>query len=146
MLNDISKRELAAAGWIEGRVVDVSSYKAMCASEGYSMLEKALQFVESFGGLEGKHKAYRSATDMTFNFDPCKALRNTSKARIDAYAERFGEDMAPVGEAFGGHLVLMVSEKGAILGGYDDYLAELGETIEDGVNAIFDPREYREIG
>ena len=117
----------------------------MCLSEGYPLLEKALQFVECYGGLEGGHRAYRSTAIVPFSFDPCRALRHTAKERVDAYIARFGEDMVPVGEAFGGHLVLMVSEKGAILGGYDDYLAELGGTIEDGVNAIFDPHEYREI-
>ena len=146
MLNDISKRQLAASGWLEGRVADTTPYKAMCKIQGYPLLEKALKFVESYGGLRGEHKAYRSATNMPFNFDSCEALQHTAKERVNDYVERFGESMVPVGEAFGGHLVLMITEKGSLIGGYDDYLAELGTTIEDGLNAIFDPKEYREIG
>lgn len=59
---------------------------------------------------------------MRFSFDACEALRYTAKERVDDYVERFGERMVPVGDAFGGHLVLIVSEKGHDKSAYIQHL------------------------
>jgi len=130
-----------AAGWFEGRSCNVQKFKEACKINDYDVFPTALAFVERFGWLEGHHRAYRTSDLESFDFNPCKAIDDIYKERVDDYSSRFGEALIPVGEIHNGHLTLMISPSGAVVGGYDDFLCILGEDAESGVNAIFEQSE-----
>lgn len=144
-ISEESRRQLAASGWSHSRSIDTTAFERLCRDEGYPVLAEAVRFVRMFGDLVGEHRAYRVSAMDRFAFDPCKAIRDIPKERVDTYAARFGQLMVPVGEVYNQHLTVMVAMSGSLLGGYDDFLCELGLTIEQGLDAIFEAKERRRV-
>jgi hypothetical protein len=144
-LSSISRAQLEKAGLTDERVSDVSDFIKICKLNGYEINDYAICFVEQFGWLKGSHRAYRTIDLESFDFNPCKAISDIPKERVDIYSLRYGEGLIPIGEIFTEHLTLMVSSSGALLGGYDDYLCIIGESLEKGIEAIFEPVSYKEV-
>ena len=144
-IDNVSRQGLVLSGWSDDWCFGTNAFEEACRANGYASLSEAVRFVSEFGGVRGEHRAYRSSSTACFDLDPLKALRDISKERVDNYVLRFGEVMVPVGEVLSGHLTLMISSGGSVLGGYDDYLCIIGDSIENGINAIFNFREYIEV-
>jgi hypothetical protein len=144
-LSELSKKELIAAGWLENKSRDVEPFKNTYKKERYTILPAALRFLEQFGGLEGEHRANHGEKKSRFTFDACQAAEDIPKERVDVYALRFGQALIPVGEIDSGHVTLLISDSGSLLGGFDNYLWLLGNTVEEGLNTIFESRNYNEL-
>jgi hypothetical protein len=145
-LGDASRRQLAAGGWFEGRSCDVEPFKKAYRDERYVIFPAALQFLEQFGGLAGNHRAMQHTNPLKhFTFDARKAAENIPKEKVDVYSVRFGEALIPVGEIDDGYITLMISEHGALVGGLDNYLWLLGNTVDEGLNAIFETHQFKEL-
>lgn len=140
-----ARRQLIASGWFDDRGVSTVDFEKACRENSYPILVEALRFVRGLGGLVGEHKALRVPAMDRFNFNSCQAMADIPKERVDVYSVRFGQLMVPVGEAYNSHLILMVSSKGSLLGAYDDFLCELGDSIERGLIALFEAEEKKII-
>ena len=144
-LSGEARRQLASSGWFEDRNVDTADFEKLCRENGYPILDEVLRFVRKFSGIAGEHKAFRVSAMDRFDFNSCQAIRNIPKERVDVYSIRFGQLMVPVGEACNSHLILMVSSGGNLLGAYDDFLCELGDSIEEGLTVLFESNENKII-
>jgi len=117
----------------------------VCRENGYPILDEAVRFVRAFDGLAGEHRASRVSAMDRFDFDSCQAIKDIPKERVDVYSIRFGKIMVPVGEVHNSHLILMVASGGSLLGAYDDFLCEFGNSIETGLNVLFEAKEKKII-
>ncbi|WP_137940525.1 SUKH-3 domain-containing protein [Chitinivorax sp. B] len=137
----IIENSLISTGWFPGRRVDVEGVIGKLKNEGYPAGSAVKVFLEEFGGLSGMHKGYRGDDWEEFHFDPIIAMEGIFRERVIDYELRFGDGLTPIGEAYNQHLVLLISEKGAMLGAYDDYLCVLGESVEIGFQALFESKD-----
>jgi len=64
---------------------------------------------------------------------------------INKYEKRIGRPLDVIGEAFIGHMVLMMDYEGKIYGGYDSFLTCLGENYYEAINNLCEGKETEEI-
>lgn len=128
---------LKNGGWTEKREIDLSSYKLAIENGGYIFTETLNEFLKSFGGLTVKHP-HHQVPDVEDHFviDPILGISETFKETVDEYEIRVGEKLTIIGLAFRGHMVLMMSVSGKIFAGFDETLIKLGDTPQDGLDAL----------
>lgn len=136
---------LSAMGWSPDRWIDPSPFLDALSDDGYTPFPLATDFLSRFGGLAGNMPAHRVENYLErIHFLPDEAINAIYKERVQTYEERTGERLIVVGEAYNGHLTLMLSDQGRLYGGYDDYLCCFGSDIAEGLANLF-ARGGREV-
>jgi hypothetical protein len=125
---------LEAAGWYEGRATDTSAQQSALAARGYAPWPAVSDFLGEFSALT--LHITRHQRDDTIWFDASKASAWAGRASVDAYAARAGTRLIPVGYAYHEHLLLMLGENGHLIGGYDDYLADVGSSPAEAIDNL----------
>lgn len=115
---------LAAAGWMEERKVDVEPQLAALRANGFSVWPEVTPFLEEFSGIVLSF--VRNDRLDTAWVDPVRATSWADRPSVEAYEDRLGVKLVPVGYANHDHLLLMASDGGRFFGGYDAFLADLG--------------------
>ena len=137
---------LKKMGWSPDRCTEPASLLTSLSDEGYGLFPLIQDFLASFGGLEGEMPAYRKEDEMEqIHFHPEIALEAIYREKVMTYEDRVEEQLVVVGEAYNGHLTLMLSGSGKFFGGYDDYLCLLGNNVAEGITALFEQKESKEI-
>jgi hypothetical protein len=132
--------------WSEDRTIDTHSYLRRLSEDGYTLSPPVESFLECFGGLEGLMPAYVENTKLErIHFDPVEAIGNIYREKVATYEERVGEPLVAVGEAYNGHLTLMLSATGRMYGGYDDFLCLLGNSAAEAIVTLFERKGAKEI-
>lgn len=111
------RRALAAAGWFEGRRVDVSEHVRLLIQEGYSPGEAVREFISEFEGLHLK------CGESELEFSTEKAVATTYRETVSRYEDRVQRTLTVVGVASGSHLVVMIDDSRRLWFGYDDFLS-----------------------
>ncbi|MBT1699243.1 SUKH-3 domain-containing protein [Fulvivirgaceae bacterium PWU4] len=132
--SDTTQKALSESGWQEDRKIDIQSFKFDLVKEGYPWFGKVESFLQAFGGLNVKFLRSDRSQDF-FQFDPSRAVQDIDVRWVkDDYSKRLQNiNLCVVGQAFGGHMTLLISEDGKMYGGYDDNLYLIGN---DGSEAI----------
>ena len=137
---------LSKMGWTDSRSVDTHSFLECLLNDGYKLFPASSAFLKNFGGLDGAMPAYRK--DGVFeriHFNIEEAINNIYREKVITYEERVGEQLVVIGEAYNGHLTLLLSASERVYGGYDDYLCLLGNTVEQGITALFERTTVSEV-
>ena len=103
------------------------------------------RFVSIYAGKHFKHPSFSTSDVEKIHFDVDALGTDLVPEASEEYSERVGLPLIPIGKAYNGHLLLMIDENGALYGAYDNFLTELGDDFEDGLNAIFQRRKTPEI-
>ena len=137
-LSKTAVKFLMKAGWKKGRKIDISEYAAALEKEGYTVHEKAREFMEEFAGLVGEQPAFRVPNVIQkIHFDPILASERMFFGNMSFYEARVGEPLVVIGEAFNEHYTLMMAESGKVYGAYDTYMAIEGKDYIEGLNSLY---------
>lgn len=128
---------LKNAGWSPERRVSVTSIEKRMLDEGYEWFEEVSLFMESFGGLSINFRYEGRKADV--QFDAVEAAKSfDSYWIIENYAKRIGKaHFCPIGLAYTEHLLLFMSNDGYVYGGFDEYLALIGQREESVENILY---------
>ena len=142
---DISEK-IEKYGWSPERKIDTTEIIKALKEEGYHISEYALKVIEQFGNLELEQPAFRVKNETEkIHLNPLRASTRIYRDRVSEYEERTDESLVVIGEAYNGHLTLMVSSSGKVYGGYDNYLNRLGNSFEEALESIYYSKEAEEI-
>ena len=155
-LSKETKNILEEYGWTPDRTIDITKYVQFLESKGYIVFDIVRKFLIQFGELRLQHPHYVEPTPEQYtkyklkpykilHFNSIDAARGIFIENIKCYEERIGEKLTPIGEAHDGYLVLMISESGKMYGAFDDYLTLLGNSYEEGIEAIYQRLKTPEI-
>ncbi|PJJ52908.1 SUKH-3 domain-containing protein [Hymenobacter chitinivorans] len=136
---------LIKAGWQPGRHIITLRYRLALSLEGYPWLPVVEKFLSEFGGLRITFPRY-DGTD-TFHFDAADAAAGIDVYWVQKnYAQRLGTDkLCVIGEAYGSHLLLFMSDTGKVYGGYDDILCFIASSGEEAIEAICQCKPTQDI-
>ena len=143
-LNELA-RESFAAGNRQASGASPDEVLALYVDAGFEVTPTLREFVAKYEGLRFKHPssktdgigtAHLRALDLDDDLDP---------EAVGGYTDTVGSKMIPIGEAYNGHVMLMIDEKGRLYEAYDLHFALLGGDLEDGLNAIFEQRDVQTI-
>jgi hypothetical protein len=133
-------------GWHPQRKIDTTKIVGSLSDEGYQLNRFALETIEQFGNLEFEHPSLKVRDrEKRMHFNPLRACDRIYREKVEEYELRIGESLVVVGEAYDGHLTLMVSDSGKVYGGYDNFLTLLGSSVEDALETIFYSKESKEV-
>lgn len=137
---------LTKAGWSEDYTANNSIYRELLESEGYTVLEKAMQFLNRYGGLVLTY-AHRkiSGETATTHFDISRAIKRVEVNDLLYYSQALQKKLCLIGETSSGYMVLMMDQNGVVYAGIDDLLYLVGETGEASINNIISGGNFKLI-
>lgn len=117
---------LRAAGWFEGRDVDVEDELAFIRGEGFTASAASESFLREHSGLI-------ISDDTTTNSDPvvlngALAAYDTGCGWSERYSEAIGMVLSPVGVY--SHMTVYVDPNGSLWGGYDADYGQIGSVLD----------------
>ena len=146
-ISEKTKKTLEKYGWSPERKIGITEMTKSYEKEGYVVFDTAREFFKSFGGLHlmmpspsgGRlEKLHFDALDMSINYE-------FDWAEAKGYEKRVGEKLIPVGEAYNGYWVLMISESGKMYGAYCEDLRLEGNTCEEAIENLYNCVKTLEI-
>jgi len=133
---------LARAGWTAQRRTDIGPHLRQLEADGYAVSETVREFLARFGGLRLTYPHFRVPQENdSCHFDAAEAARGIFPATVAKWAEGVGEPLCPIGEAFSGHMTLVMTPSGAVYAGFEDTLVHVGDTPVDAINSLCEGRE-----
>lgn len=141
MLSIESQMCLEAAGWREGRDVDVEKYEAAYVLKGYPLNPHAVRFLREFGGLALVYPHFRDKTAMdgcNFRADEACAW---DRPWLRRYEQHLGQCIVPLGHAFRDHMLLVMAADGVMYACFEDTICKVGEEGRVAINALCEGRE-----
>ena len=122
---------LRASGWTPERRVSASHWIDELQREGFSILPKAVEILESLGGLKIRPK--KAASDVyapeRLEFDPVLAASGEYD-RVKYWESTLGIVLTPVAE-IGGQAVLLIGGDGRVFSCWNDLLWLDGPSFEE---------------
>lgn len=100
----------------------VDGYLAAISEGGYEVSPAVEGFLREYGGPR--------AGDVVV-IDPVVAMSITDNGMVGEYGERVGQELVPVGAAYGGEMVVLMDRRGRFFGGFDDHLAYAGDSAAE---------------
>ena len=97
---------------------------------GYPIVAAAIECLSPLGGLQV------SGGVTPFHFDPLSA--SGLRWGVSEYPARFGGLVTPIGETMG-DTVLLIDDKGAVFGGFADWVVRFGESLPEAVTYLCRP-------
>jgi hypothetical protein len=134
------------AGWYPDRRVELpaTDWPASFVRPGATSAQEAERIVQEFGGLrvDARGPGIECAAT-SFEIDPSLAFGEED--RFQAYEERFGIQLVPIGEAGDGAAFLAVDEAGRTYLALDDVLLLSGDNIYEAIEALVVGRRSKEV-
>ena len=132
-MNNELKEILLKSGWREKRKIFTLYYQLYARMDGYYWNKTIRDFLKEFGGL--KILFERRSEQGLLHFDAPEAIRGIdSNVVLENYSKAANtKKICVIGEVYANHLTLLMSEKGEVFGGYDEFFCLLGKT---GIEAI----------
>ncbi|WP_185444864.1 SUKH-3 domain-containing protein [Kribbella qitaiheensis] len=118
---------LTGAGWSPGRRVAVEGYLEAMAREGYEPTVQLEEFLAEYGGLSTSRPAAQGFVEEVFATDPVTAISNTHRNTVGMYEAVTSTALVPIGQAYNGHMVLMMAPDGRFYAGYDSFFFYAGD-------------------
>lgn len=125
---------LKAAGWSEGRAIDIEGARDLLAAAGYQVSERLASVLKEYSNLTIGF--VRNQREDTIWFDPRRAVALTIPSAVRSYETQLGTALVPIGFAHHDHLLILAGADGRFVGVYDDFVAELGSTPEEVVATV----------
>ncbi len=145
--SDSTRAMLREAGWSEDRQVDTRRVEGVLRGEGFPVHRAAVAFLERFDGLHITHPNHR-APGTTYRlslgvdaFPPDVLEPDVMRAHV----RRVGHPLCYIGEAGNGFLSLLMDPSGTVYVMNDDWLAWVGDSGCDAIEALCTGRELRDV-
>jgi hypothetical protein len=122
---------LTAAGWFQGRQVDIEKDLQALASEGFTSTPAAEAFLREYSGLAVALPGRRDPLVI----DGGKVARNADIGWSEAYSEEIDAVLVPVAEY--SMMTLYVDPSGGLWGGVDNDFGRLGSTLPEVIEEAF---------
>lgn len=142
---DVGRKALNAAGWSEGRNVDVSRALGSLEAAGYPMSPGLVEFLASFSGITVGYNDFRTGLAATLWIDGGAAVDLEAAVglqddpdRLPRYEQGLGRSLTPIGAAGNDELLLLFADDGSVFGEYQGILAWLGSNLAEAVGALID--------
>lgn len=134
-----TEKILRASGWTPDRNIDSRHMEEVLRTEGYELSPPLLKLIRSFGELRVRFSRRRPpGAEDYLDLDPVAAVGGIYRERVmEDYEPRTGAQLVPIGEAFSGHMVLLVDQRGRVFGAYDDVLMHWGDSFDGALRKIF---------
>lgn len=138
---------LEHAGWKSDYITDTQNWQMDLEKEGYHVFSSVIDFLHHFGGLYIKNFRDRSPqAPLTFDFDVSRAMRSVPRERIAyLYESRISSPLCVIGQAHEDHMILMMDATGKVYGGYDEFMALIGNTGEEAIENLCTGNGIQEI-
>jgi hypothetical protein len=136
---------LARSGWQPDRRIDPDPQTRRLEADGYTVFEVVREFLARFGELELRYPHFRVPEEEdSCHFDAAGAAAAIAPQTVQAYAQAIGKPVCPIGEAYGRHMVLLMTERGAAYAGYEDALIKLANKPTELIDALCEGRDELE--
>ncbi|WP_154814481.1 SUKH-3 domain-containing protein [Actinophytocola xinjiangensis] len=134
MTERLAVRALLEANWSPDRRVDIVEDLNAFRIDGFPVFPVVVDFLQRYSGIviHFDRAGYRDV----LSFSGKGAGGAIEADRVEIYSRRAGVLLAPVGEAYGGHLILMIGEDGSWYGGYDNEFGSLGGNFLDALENL----------
>ncbi len=143
---DNARKCLAVAGWTEGRAIDTSAYEQANRESEFTVLEKAIEFLREFGGLQLTYPNFRAPEhDDNCHFDASMAAAGAGRGWVEDYEETIGRPLMVIGEASDGYITLCMDDEGRVYGGQEALLLKYGDSGIDAINCLVEGGEPENI-
>lgn len=138
---------LKNSGWHEGRSLNKNEIIKQVIEEGYPILEKAISFMQSFGGLLIHFdNLLNGIKNDTVNLDFENATHIESREKVEnRYVPRIKKELCLIGSAYRDNLILLMSADGYVYGAYENYLCLISATGEGALESIILNKNFIEI-
>lgn len=125
---------LKAAGWHRNRIwAGLEAARSDVEAQRHRMSGVAFGFLKEFGGLLILHPSL-GETDTKTAFDPVEGARQLPLEWLWEYERRAGSPLSVVGEAFDGHMAMLIADDGRVFLAYDDEFQCIGDDALDALN------------
>lgn len=136
---DVLKR----SGWSDDRKQDITSWIKILSEEGYIVNDYAESVLKELGGLQIRTSSNENHLGVTLHFNPVSAASGEYD-RMEIFNATSNEELFPIGECY--DWVIYVSESKKVYLGDWMSLSIAGDTIEEFLNNIFNPKfQLKEI-
>ncbi len=147
VFSDTTRTLLHDAGWTEERQVDTQQAEDALRREGFSVHPAARAFLARFAGLQVIYPNHRvpGAThhlDLGVGAFPPDVLEPHV---MRAHTRRVGGPLCYIGEAGSGFVSLVMDASGNVYAMNDDWLAWVGDSGDDAIEALCTGRELRDM-
>lgn len=135
------------SGWTDYRKVDKEVIIQEILNEGYPIIEKAVEFLESFWNIViyfVNRKNGIQEDDINFNFNHASNLEVPERLLKD-YEPRIGKKVCLIGSAYRDHFILMMADDGSVYGGYDSFLCKIADNGYEAIEAIILDKPFIEL-
>jgi len=137
MLSQKTITLLHEAGWYPTRKVDTSAWEELLQSKGYKFFSAVRKALEQYGGLRIINRDFVPPAPEDLHFVVEDAVDNATPEKVKLYySKRVGKDRCVIGEAYQGHLLLMMDNAGFVYGGYDEEFFNLGDSIDSSIEGM----------
>lgn len=124
---------LTAAGWNEGRRIEVFPYVRQLEQDGFAVFPVVTMFLERFGGLV-LHRPNPVVPSITssLDFGVDQTLRNFKQWESEVFSEKLHVTLCPVGHNTDA-IVFAMDVEGKVYGLYDTIALFIGESGEQAI-------------
>lgn len=142
-LDEYVLKVLKKSGWSDDRKQDITSWVEILSEEGYIINNYAESVLKELGGLQIRTSSNEYHLGVTLHFNPVNAASGEYD-RMEIFNAASNEELFPIGECY--DWVIYVSESKKIYLGDWMSLSIAGDTIEEFLNNIFNPKfQLKEI-
>ncbi|MCD0493619.1 SUKH-3 domain-containing protein [Chromobacterium violaceum] len=130
-------------GWHPDRKVPIQNIILTWKNEGYNIFQEALDFIQNLDGITFKHPSKSGESEDESCFNSILATKGFDRLwAIEVYEPLIGKKLLPIGQGYSRHLTYLMSNDGAIYGGYDDFFCEIGSDICKAMENIICNKEF----
>ena len=141
----VAEECLRAAGWSPNRRVGVDDLAKDYVRLGYTFSDTLRRCLLGFNELRVHHKHAHSDLVDHFEFDARKAIASLDRSDVVEYGQLVEEELFPIGFAFRGYMVLLLSEHGKVYAVYDGIIRLVGTSVLDAVDSLCTGRELVKV-
>ncbi|WP_082107257.1 SUKH-3 domain-containing protein [Chromobacterium vaccinii] len=130
-------------GWSPNRAISTQGIISTWKNEGYEIFQEALDFIKTLDGITFKHTSRSGESEGESCFDSILATKGFDRLwAIEVYEPIIGKKLIPIGQGYSRHLTYLISNDGAIYGGYDDFFCEIGSDVCKAIENIICNKEF----
>lgn len=143
--NETVLEVLHKGSWFAGRSIAKETLNSTLVKTNQPILEKVVEFLESFYGLKFIFYNRQNGIMDDFNFDVLRAYELLSPGWMeDGYIPRIGKQACLIGTAYREHFVLLMDSEGIVYGACDDLLVKIANSGKAAIEAIVLNYEFDE--
>lgn len=137
------KEVLVTHNWGSNRAISIRDIISAWRNEGYEIFQAALDFIKTLDGITFKYPSKSGESEDESCFDSILTTKGFDLLwAIEVYEPLIEKKLLPIGQGYSRHLIYLMSNDGAVYGGYDDFFCEIGSDICKAMENIICNKEF----